>query len=133
MSNFGTKNIISSQTPPKLQDFTNRIQKNNESLRQYGTALLKLAEKLLPSLPKNQTEDFLRDKFAYGLCAQIDRENAFNKLNKSKSRNEIISFNEFVEYLDSKHDARMKSFQIKYELSDFYRESSIRSDSKIIE
>lgn len=81
ISKFGCKKTFS-ETFPKLQDLKNRIQKNYESLRHYSTVLRNLAKKLLSSLSEN----------IFGLTTQIDRETALNKLNKSKLKNESISF-----------------------------------------
>lgn len=116
ISTFGEKKPIS-ETPPKLQDLTNRIQNSSESLRQYGTELRNLAKKLLSSLSENETEEILRNQFVFGLRTQIDRENALNKLNKSKLKSETISFDQLVEYIvHSKDETRKESHRM---MSDF--------------
>ena len=90
-----------------LNDLTNRKQQKGESLRDFGKALTKMAQKVLNQTPMDSLDEHIKNLFESGIFNLELRYKAMEKILKMK--NEPFSMEQLMEYVVSKEDARKVS------------------------
>ena len=90
-----------------ISDLANRRQNRGESIRDFGRALTKLAEKVLYNTPRDGVDEHLKNQFARGIYDNELRRKAMEKILKIKGQQ--FSMEQLIEYVVDKEAVRTQS------------------------
>jgi hypothetical protein len=95
------------QNKNNLNDFSNRTQKQYESIRSYGDAFIKLAKEAFPNINLMSIDEFLKQNFQRGIVDPNLRLIALEKLNKiNLKQDKSFTIEKFIDYMSAKKQAR---------------------------
>ena len=98
----------------ELTEFTNRIQREDESITSYGNALIDLAGKIFEESSTAKVEDYLKHQFARGILNPSLEEKVSEKI--LKMRGQPFSFKQLLEYVNIKEKMRNENAKLTMQL-----------------